>query len=103
MALPEVRPTIRCLLEELKDDLTDANQRSALASGKLSALGKEPRLSSIAHPLMAKALMLLELDESTLRAHHVSAVRDRAWYRVKSGQYRGAVWIDASGNNVVAT
>lgn len=90
------RPTIRCLLDELKADLKDANQRSALSSGNLADLGSIP-LSQIEHPLIAKANRLLSMSADELMALKISAVRDRLWYRVKIEQFRGAAHIDANG------
>jgi len=90
------RPTIRCLLDELRSDLGDADQRSALASSSLRGLGKVP-LDTIDHPLLEKATMLSDRPLAELHQHRISAVTDYAWYRVKAGHFRGAVWIDKAG------
>jgi Protein of unknown function (DUF3039) len=90
------RPTIRCLLAELRPEVRDPNQRSALASGNLRDLGKIP-LNTIDHPLLEKAVTLVGCPPAELHKRRISAVRDQVWQRVKSENLRGAVWIDKAG------
>jgi hypothetical protein len=93
----KARPTIRCLLDSLREGITDPNQRSALIAGRLESLGPVP-LDEIAHPLLVKATE--QFGERTLVELHeyrISAVRDVDWYQSKVGRHRGAVWIDLQG------
>lgn len=95
--MSRVRPTIRCLLDELRDGLEAGPDRVALSSGHLADLG--PRaLSDLSHPLLDKASRVLEgRTPQELHNLEIAAVRDQTWYRIKVGQWRGAAWIDKNG------
>ena len=94
--MANARPTIRCLLDDLRSDLGNADQRSGLASGSLRGLGKVP-LRTIDHPLLEKVTMLSDRPIAELHERRILAVTDYVWYRVKAGHFRGAVWIDKPG------
>lgn len=96
--MAKARPTLRCLLDELRPELRDPDQRSALASGKVSSLGPLP-LEDIVHPLLEKATEML-VGRSATEIHDllISSVTDNPWYKVKSGhRLRGAAFIDRNG------
>lgn len=85
------RPTLRCLYEDLAADVTDPHLRRALLARQ--PLPADMPLHSLPHPLV-----------TTVRDHfaagppppteRIEAVRDRAWFRDRHGQWRAAVWID---------
>jgi len=75
----------------------DAPTRSALASRNLADLGPTA-MDTIDHPLLAKATETISgRSAQDLHELKISAVTDNVWYKVKSGQARGAVWVDADG------
>lgn len=73
-----VRPTLRCLSEDLGLQVPPVNVP----------------LDEIEHPLMDKAIQQFE-DPSTPR-ERIRAIDDQALFKVKVNRWRGAVWIDDS-------
>lgn len=94
--MPNPRPTIRCLVDELSSEIEDQNQRSALVAGRLADIGPLP-LDEIVHPLLRKAQMLDGRPAADLHGDAIASVSDNVFYKVKTGRHRGAVWIDGSG------
>jgi hypothetical protein len=72
----QVRPTLRCL----RDDLG------------LSLPGVDTPLEEISHPLLAKAAERFA-DDQTPR-ERIAAIDDQVLFKVKVQRWRGAVWID---------
>ncbi|QKW07690.1 hypothetical protein HUT18_16180 [Streptomyces sp. NA04227] len=79
-----VRPTLRCLREDL-----------ALALPPVTV-----PLDEIDHPLLAKAAEQFAHDEA--KHERIRAVDDRVLLKVKVQRWRGAVWVDADLPWVVA-
>ena len=102
MIAPEgrvVRPTLRCLLEDLRDEVGPPELRAALAT--LEADIADPAyvlpvpLAAAEHLVLDKANMLA-LDEAAPRKPIKSAA-DRGAIKVKTSDRRGFLWQDPSG------
>lgn len=95
-----VRPTIRCLLEDLPRDVEAGEMRDALkaAGAELEAdpmyLFPEP-LEETPHPVLRKANSLAA-DPGSDRVQ-IKTIADRHLIKVKTGPYRAAMWQDEHG------
>jgi hypothetical protein len=95
-----VRPTLRCLLDDLGTEVGPAVLRSALSTAK-RGLAAKPRflfavpLTATEHAVLDKA-NLIALDVNADRELIVS-ISDRSVIKVKTSDRRGALWLDASG------
>lgn len=95
-----VRPTLRCLLDDLGNEIGPADLRSALTTARRD-MAADARylfpvpLAATEHLLMDKA-NLLALDANSDREAIVS-IADRSIVKVKSSDRRGALWCDADG------
>lgn len=69
-----VRPTLRCVLEDLQLPLPTADEL----------------LENLQHELISKAQMLPEFDAAG-SAERIASVQDHIWLKVKTGSWRGAV------------
>ena len=74
-----VRPTLRCLREDLRQAVPRA----------------DTPLDEIEHPLLVKAAEHLTDDETP--HERIAAIDDRVVFKVKVQRWRGAVWIDVEG------
>lgn len=89
MVTDPARPTIRCLLDDLANSVTDARQRSALLAGQLPDLSVQ--LHEIAHPIVAAARDRYTNGEPRARDWFRS-VRDQPWVECRHGErWRGLV------------
>lgn len=89
------RPTLRVLREDLAGELGDAHLGRALAEGRLTDL--QP-LSDIPHPIVAKASSAF--GEESSEDHHdgrIRCVSSLPILEIRSGQWRGGVWIAQDG------
>ncbi len=95
-----VRPTLRCLREDLLGDIGPSELRSTLRTAETAIAQDETyllptRLTDIHHPLLSKANELVR-DESA-RHEPISVLTDIVAIKVKTGDRRGAMWRDSSG------
>jgi hypothetical protein len=74
-----VRPTLRCLREDLQQAIPRA----------------DTPLNEIGHPLLAKAGEQFA-DDGTPH-ERIAAIDDRILFKVKIQRWRGAIWIDGEG------
>lgn len=74
-----VRPTLRCLREDLRQAIPRANTP----------------LDEIEHPLLVKAAE--QFTDDDMPHERIAAIDDRVLFRVKVQRWRGAVWMDAEG------
>ena len=85
-----VRPTVRCLLEDLADELPGLvlqDVREAVAAAPGTRL-----LPEIDHPLVKRARAIAE--EPAARREPIQVLTDRVCIKVKTGPRRGALWQD---------
>lgn len=102
MKLPagrSVRPTLRCLVEDLALELPTEVRDAARAAGRAmesDGLFLLPtHLAAIEHPLLNKANEVVALPASA--REEIQVIGDRHVYKVKIGDRRGALWQDAPG------
>lgn len=94
---PTVRPTLRCLSEDLAVDLGSASGDAASARRVVAAdvTHELPwRLAQIEHPVLTKARDSVVHEESLER---LQSITDRAAFKVKTSNRRGAIWRDEDG------
>lgn len=85
-----VRPTVRCLLDDLADTVTDAAQRSSLLSGSLPHISVP--LDEVAHPIIEAANVRYSGAQGPERRELLRDVRDQAWAKCRhSARWRGIV------------
>ena len=95
-----VRPTIRCLLEDLRPDVEAGAMREALKTAKVD-LDTDPwhllpvTLDQTPHAVLDKANSLAA-DPNANRMR-IEAITDRQVIRVKTGPDRAAMWRDEDG------
>lgn len=90
---PVVRPTIRCLLEDLADELPGSvlgDVRAVIAAAPGTCL-----LPEVDHPLLKRAGEIA--DEPAARREPIQVITDRVCLKVKTGPRRGALWQDDAG------
>lgn len=93
----DVRPTLRCITE----DLAPALPRDIAAEVRIArkSIAGDPthvlpfRLSDLEHPVLQRACELAD-DE---RQRPIESISDRRVWRVKTGPHRGAMWKDDDG------
>lgn len=88
----EPRPTLRCLREDLTDDWGDVRHRRAVEH-----LDACPPLHRLDHPLVRHAVATFGDAESEANRESISGLYDPMWYKLKTGRWRGAVFIDEAG------
>ena len=84
MKAPEnriVRPTLRCLIDDLGNDVGPVELRAALAAAE--------------HLVLDKANMLA--GDATAEREPIEAITDRSTVKVKTSDRRGALWQDDDG------
>lgn len=91
------RLTIRCLFEDLVENIEDPAQKSALTNSEGLGEFAGISLSDIAHPLVEHLEMFEVSDLAELHDLRIKSVTDVVWYKVKTGRFRGAAFIDEFG------
>jgi hypothetical protein len=86
------RPTLRCLREDLRDDWNDVRQQRGLTQ-----LDSCPPLHALDHPLIRHAVAMFEDGDAQANRESISGLYDPMWYKLKSGRWRGAVFVDDTG------
>ncbi len=95
-----VRPTLRCLLDDLALDVDPGEMRTALRS-VAEDMATDPTyllpfsLLDVGHPVLDKA-NLIATDEAAPR-ERIVVITDRHVIKVKTGDRRGALWKDEDG------
>jgi hypothetical protein len=95
-----VRPTLRCLIEDLQPDVEPAAVRNAIRALP-TELAADPiyllsaSLIDVSHPALVKANMLASSDSA--RRERIAVVTDRHVVKVKTGDHRAALWRDEAG------
>ena len=95
-----VRPTLRCLIDDLGNEVGPASLRATLSTARRDVAGNSrflcPVPLSAAEHLLTDKANLLALDPNADRELIVS-ITDRSVVKVKSSDRRGALWADADG------
>lgn len=95
-----VRPTLRCLFEDLRDQVGPDELRSALATAERD-MAEDSRflfplpLTAAEHIVLDKANMLA--CDATAEREPIRAINDRTMVKVKTSDRRGALWQDEDG------
>ncbi len=95
-----VRPTLRCLLNDLSQEVGPEEVRSALRTA-IADLVADPTfllplsLMDVEHPTLTKANHIAT-DEAADR-ERIETIRDRHVLKVKTGDRRAALWQDEEG------
>lgn len=90
------RPTLRCLIEDLEHDWIDATQRRLIVEGLLDEL--EIALHDLDHPTVRHLRdTFTGTDSSDAQRVSISGLTNPMWYRLKTGRWRGAVYVDSDG------
>jgi hypothetical protein len=88
-----VRPTIRCVLEDLLDEGSNGALREAFRTAQWSDTLLP--LRQLEHPVLTRANELA--SDSAMHREPVKCITDRDCVKVKTGEWRGALWQDAGG------
>ncbi len=95
MSLRRARPTLHVLREDLVDGWNDPWPRRALARGDLTSLHP---FFALPHPIVSKACTSFGEDPSEDASEGpIAAVTSLTVMEIKSGQWRGGVWLDDRG------
>lgn len=103
MKVPEdrvARPTLRCLIEDLGQEVGPPELRATLSSA-MREIAADPQflfpvaLAAAEHAVLDKANQIAT-DPASDRESIVS-IRDRSVVKVKTGNRRGALWLDKAG------
>lgn len=90
------RPTLRCLSEYLTDGWDDHEHFRVTRSPSEDA--PLPSLSDLAHPVIQHAATLFSGDDSSdVARESISGLTDPPFWKLKTGRWRGAVWLDKQG------
>lgn len=95
-----VRPTLRCLLEDLAQDVTPEDVRAALRT-IVDDMAADPTyllpcsLVDVGHAVLDKANLIAN-DEAAPR-ERIKVITDRHVIKVKTGDRRAALWQDDAG------
>lgn len=95
MSEAEVRPTLRCLSEDLAPDASPASRRSEYRSAKSDGEADIRYLlphtdQDFDHPILGRAVQLVA--DPAAQHEVIQAVPGERLVKVKSGQLRGALW-----------
>lgn len=103
MKTPEnriVRPTLRCLIDDLGNEVGPVELRAALATAERD-MAKDQLylfpvpLAAAEHLVLDKANMLA--GDATAEREPIEAITDRSTVKVKTSDRRGALWQDDDG------
>lgn len=95
-----VRPTLRCLMDDLRNEVGPAELRAALGSAE-RAMAEDSHylfpvpLAAAEHIVLDKANMLAR--DPTAEREPIEAITDRSTVKVKTSDRRGALWQDDDG------
>jgi hypothetical protein len=95
-----VRPTLRCLIEDLGNEVGPVELRAALGTAQ-RAMAEDPRylfpvpLTAAEHIVLDKANMLAR--DPNAEREPIEAITDRSTVKVKTSDRRGALWQDNDG------
>ena len=95
-----VRPTLRCLIDDLGNEVGPTSLRSVLSTARRDMAANSRFLFPVplaaAEHLLTDKANLLALDPNADREPIVS-ITDRSAIKVKSSDRRGALWVDTEG------
>lgn len=90
------RPTIRCLTEDLGHDWGDVDQLRAISTGALRDL--DIPLYELEHPVVRHLREVFDgSDSADVQREGISGLSNPMWYKLKTGRWRGAVYVDQEG------
>src|SRR4051794_19082472 len=88
------RPTLRCLREDLVEDWDDIQQRAALGTQPITL----PAFDALNHPVVRHAAEVFPGGADVdARRETISGLSNPVWYKLKTGRWRGAVYINDDG------
>lgn len=90
------RPTLRCLHEDLEHGWEDVDQLRLVLAGTLDELGVN--LHDLAHPVIRHTREVFNgVHSADIQRESISGLYSPMWYKLKTGRWRGAVYVDDSG------
>lgn len=90
------RPTLRCIAEDLDQDWDNVEQFRAVKDRNVGSLGVT--LPDLAHPVIRHARDLYTSASSgDVQREGISGLTDPMFYKLKSGRWRGAVYVAPDG------
>ena len=99
LGVVEIRPTLRCLIEDMSVEVTPIELRRSLSTAEAD-ISNDPTfmlpilLHDACHPLLTKALQTIARPEDART--RIKAITDKKVYRVKAAAHRGALWRDGA-------
>lgn len=90
--MPAPRPTLRCIREDLTSDWGDVHHYRAI-----SDLRACPPLDQLDHPVVGHAVATFGDADAEASRESISGLSDPMWWKLKTGRWRGAVYVDQDG------
>lgn len=92
------RPTKRCLVDDLRDDWDDAGHRVVATGDDVLERCTVP-LTDLEHPAIQKATsdFPAEVGDAQVNRESISGLSDPMWWKLKVARWRGAIYVDDSG------
>lgn len=87
------RPTFRCLEDDLVSGWPSAEYLRLVRVG----LDGPPPISELDHPLIRHAVDTFGEVSEDIRRETISGLSDPKFYKLKSGRWRGAIYVDPDG------
>lgn len=90
------RPTLRCLANDLEHGWEDVGQFRTVEEGAFHELGTP--LHNLAHPVIRHLTEVFTgTDSADIQRESISGLSNPMWYKLKTGRWRGAVFVDPEG------